>query len=121
MIYVTPETHDQLHHNLKSVKKRADHALNELSVSLDKFSQAEIQFTWTRERYVAKYGDTTDTQFALDKDLEYRQAIADCAYYRDRATMFATACTTFNKRINDLTATLVSSNICWSDCPGWSV
>lgn len=77
--------------DLRQRARALDHFLTRHAESLRKFEAAEKRFNDITAAYRAKHGDTVEADFNAANDSRLRQAMADCAYYRDRAQLYATS------------------------------
>lgn len=107
--------HEKLQGLFAEAAHTAERSWNQMLIALDKFKEAETQFIWTTEEYKQKHGgESVEMQMDLEKDPRYKQAIADCAYHRDRATMYGTAyqaAVTRGELMKDLTRGLEQGQI----------
>lgn len=65
-----------------------DHFLAEHAKSLRKFEAAERRYDAVTAAYRDKHGDTVTADYRAATDPRLKQAIADCAYYRDRSMLY---------------------------------
>jgi hypothetical protein len=69
----------------------ADHYLQEMAVSIRKVEVSEQDYKSVIDEYQAVHGETVTADYKAASDQRLQQAIGDGAFYRSRATMYATA------------------------------
>lgn len=70
---------------------RIDHYLTEMHASIAQAEQSEHTYAAVVDCYADKYGPGVTADFKAASDPRLQKAIGDGVYYRDRATMYATA------------------------------
>lgn len=83
---------EQILMNDAAVRERRHRCVTELIISLDKFAEAERAYDWVESTYLGS-GDTTEARIRMQRDPRFAEAVGQCAYFRDRAQMFADAAT----------------------------
>jgi hypothetical protein len=68
-----------------------DHYLQEMAVSIRKVEESEEMYRDVVAQYHASFDRTVTADYKAASDLRLQQAIGDGAFYRSRATMYATA------------------------------
>lgn len=68
-----------------------DHYLQEMAVSIRKVEVSEQDYKSVIDEYQASHGETVTADYLAADDPRLRTAVGDGAYYRSRATMYATA------------------------------
>lgn len=68
-----------------------DHYLQEMAESIVKVEESERIYRDVVALYQYAYGETVTADYKAADDPRLRQAVGDGAFYRSRATMYATA------------------------------
>lgn len=80
---------------LVQARRVAAAAWRDMLISVDKFRDAETLFNWRTDHVMEKHNIPTGKPLTVealrDRDLDeqWKNAVTDCTYFRDRAAMFA--------------------------------
>lgn len=70
------------------ISPAADHFLTEWGKSIRRMETAEGRFREVQDAYSERFGAGVTAEYRAASDADLRTAVSDCAYYRDRATMY---------------------------------